>query len=284
MKQNNNNLKNFYIPITENKIYVDYTNSRAKIVELNYISTDNITKIIDFSVKEKLGKIICNCKYKDLKIFLEAGFNIEGVIDGYFQGTDAFCVSYFIDKNRQSFKDKLIKNSLLKQNLSTNLSHDYTPKSDYLIRTATENDAKEMANLFSKVFLSYPTPVYDESYLKETIKQKVLYKIAIDNGKIISIASADMDVNNLNAEITDCATDTEYRGKGILSDLVYSLELELKDRNFITLYSLCRAINPGINFVLKKHNYKFRGRLLNNCNICGNFEDMNIWVKSLYNN
>jgi putative beta-lysine N-acetyltransferase len=91
-----------------------------------------------------------------------------------------------------------------------------------------------------------------------------------------------MDIENLNAEMTDCATYPEYRGKGILSNIINELELELKNRNFITLYSLSRAINIGINMVLCKHEYKYSGRLLKNCNICGAFEDMNIWTKRIH--
>lgn len=284
MNQTNYNFKTTYTVINENKLYVDHINSRVKIIELNNVSVDSITKIINFSIEEKLGKIIYNCNYKYLKTLLEVGFQIEGIIDGYFKGTDGFCMSYFIDENRRILTDNLLKNSFLKQNLSTVPTDGYNPNCSYIIRTATEGDVKEMTKLFSKVFTSYPTPVYDEDYLKNTMQEKVLYKIAIDNEKIISIASADMDMDNLNAEITDCATNENYRGKGTLSALVHSLELELKGRGLMTLYSLCRSINPGINFVLKKHNYSFRGRLLNNCNICGDFEDMNVWVKSIYNN
>jgi len=99
--------------------------------------------------------------------------------------------------------------------------------------------------------------------------------------KIVSAASADMDYTNLNAEITDCATYPEYRGQGLLSNLVYSLEQDLTQKGFYTLCSLSRAMNPGINSVLFKHGYKYTGRLISNCHICGGFEDMNIWVKKL---
>lgn len=66
-----------------------------------------------------------------------------------------------------------------------------------------------MVKLFSTVFSTYPSPVYDEEFLKETMNEKVLYKVAVYDGKIIGIASADMDKENLNAEITDCATYLE---------------------------------------------------------------------------
>lgn len=283
MQQANYNLdSNYYTMIDEIKIYVDHTNSRIKIIDFNTISLKNLLRIIDFSSKENLGKIICNCHNEFLGVFTEAGFQLEGILDGYFKGKDALCMSYFIDKNRKIIKDNFSKDSVLKQSLEVNNSYVYKANSKYYIRTATESDIKEMIELFSNVFSTYPSPVYDKNYLKETMNEKVLYKVAIDNGKIVSVASADMNVENLNAEMTDCATYPNYRGKGILSDLIYALELELKNRGFMTLYSLSRAINPGVNFVLSKHNYNFRGRLINNCDICGNFEDMNIWVKNIF--
>lgn len=64
-------------------------------------------------------------------------------------------------------------------------------------------------------------------------------------------------------------------------ELVHHLEQELKIKGFITLFSLSRALSTGINIVFSKHGYEYTGRLVNNCNIMGRFEDMNIWVKSL---
>lgn len=275
-------INNYYARIDRTKIYVDYTNKRVKIIDLNNISVQNLKRIIHFSSREHLGKITCNCDSENFEIFVEAGFSSEGKINGYFKGKDAFCMSYFISSDRKNCSNFSKKELLVKQCLDVRNKFIHRgDKSIYCIRNANEKDIKEMVKLFSAVFSTYPSPVYDEEFLKETMNEKVLYKIAVYNGKIIAIASADMDKENLNAEITDCATYPDYRGKGILSNIIYSLELDLKAKGFLTLYSLSRAINPGINIVLSKHNYNFAGRLVNNCNICGTFEDMNIWVKNI---
>ncbi|MBC2582511.1 putative beta-lysine N-acetyltransferase [Clostridium sp. DJ247] len=276
-KLNNNS----YIKIDLAKIYVDYTNSRVKIIDFKDISVQNLKRIIHFASKNHLGKVICNCDINSFRNFVDAKFQLEGKIDGYFKGQDAFCMSYFISSNRKLRKNSSKENLYLSQSLEKNDTFSYNDDSKYCIRNAQESDVKQMAELFSNIFFTYPSPVYDEEYIRQTMKEKVLYKVAIDNGKVISVASADMDKDNLNAEITDCATYPKYRGKGILSNVIYSLESDLKDRGFITLYSLSRAINSSINFVLSKHGYKFRGTLINNCNICGGFEDMNIWVKKI---
>lgn len=267
---------NYYTTIDHTKIYVNYHNKHIRIINFNTISVQNLKKIIHFASKEYLSKVICNCDIKFFEYFVDVGFQLEGKIDSYFKGRDAFIMSYFISINKIKHSNHENRELLLKQNLNTKNKFVYNVNNlKYFIRDANKNDIKQMIALFSKC----SSLIYNEEYLKKTMNETVLYKVAVDNDKIICIASANMDKKNLNAEITTCITDPNYMDKGILSDIIHFLELDLKRKKFITVYSLSRAINPTINFVLNKHNYKFRGRLINNCNIYGNFEDMNIWVK-----
>lgn len=273
---------NYYTHIDRTKIFVDSSNKRIKIIDFNTITTQNLKKIIHFASKQHLDKIICNCTSDYFETFTNSGFVLEGKIHGYYKGKDAFCVSYFITSDRKvcsnfSKKDLLVKECLNHKNTYIKNKNNI----EYTIRNATEADIEEMIKLFATVFSTYPSPIYNDEYLKQSMHEKVLYKVAVYNEKIVSIASADMDKENLNAEITDCATYPAYGGNGILSNIIYSLECDLKSKGFITLYSLSRSINPSINFVLSKHNYNYTGRLINNCNICGTFEDMNIWVKNI---
>lgn len=284
IKNFQSNIKNNYYTVIDNtKICVDNVSERVKIFNSGDISIESLKKIIYFASSQQMGKIICNSDIANSELLIEAGFCVEGKIDGFFKGKDALCMSYFIDSKRKVSIDSAKKDILIDQSL--NIHNTYTKNSNnipaYSIRTATPKDIDQIIELFSTVFSTYPSPVYEEDFLKETMNGKVLYKVAVLEGKIIGIASADMDTDNLNAEITDCATYPEHRGEGILSNIIYQLEEDLKKMNFITLYSLSRSINPGINMVLSKHNYKYTGRLINNCNICGAFEDMNIWTKNI---
>lgn len=273
---------NYYAKINRTKIYVDLSNRRVKIINFNNISLQTLKRIIHFTSKQYLSKIICYCDTETIETFIKAGFEPEGKIEGYFKGTDAFCMSYFINSNRKICSNYSIKESLVKECLNVHNTYiNHRNKLKCLIRTATKNDINEMVKLFSTVFLTYPFPIYDEEYIKQSMNEKILYKVAVYDGKIISVASADMDSENLSAEITDCATLLDYRGNGVLSNIIYSLESDLKAKGFKTLYGLSRAINPSINFIFSKHNFNFSGRLVNNCNICGTFEDMNIWVKNI---
>ncbi|MDD3024163.1 MAG: putative beta-lysine N-acetyltransferase [Syntrophomonadaceae bacterium] len=276
-----NQHENYYLAIKGVNIYLDHTNGRLKILDYQCISNNILRDIIDFAKDEGLGKIISNCRIKLLKPFTSSGFVIEGIINGFFQGDDAYCISYFIDPQRQSSPKKEAGESILYQCLSDTKRLSPQGKHKYMIRPANVRDIPEMIKLFSTVFESYPSPVFSIEYLEKVMREHVMFKVAEEDGEIIGIASADMDRLNLNAEITDCATYPEHRGKGILQNIVYSLETDLKEKGFCTAYSLSRAVNPGINKALSRLEYKYSGRLINNCHICGGFEDMNVWVKNL---
>ena len=44
---------------------------------------------------------------------------------------------------------------------------------------------------------------------------------------------------------------------------------------------MARARSYGMNAVFHGMGYEFMGRLVNNCDIFGAYEDMNIWVRRL---
>lgn len=277
-----NQQENYYTTMNGIKVYVDYTNERLKILDYQCISENLIKDIIDFAKDEGLGKIISNCRIRLLKPFRNSGFIIEGLINGFFQGEDAYCVSYFINPKRQESSKKEEEDAILYQCVTDSKRFSHQGGKKYCIRQADVRDIPQMIKLFSTVFETYPSPVFSIEYLKKVMSEHVMFKVAEEDGKIISIASAEMDKWNLNAEITDCATYPEHRGKGMLQNLIYSLETDLKEKGFKTAYSLSRAINPGINKSLSRLEYKYCGRLVNNCHICGGYEDMNIWVKRLH--
>ncbi|EGD47548.1 GCN5-related N-acetyltransferase [Ruminiclostridium papyrosolvens DSM 2782] len=280
-KLHENNQLIYYSNIDKVKIFIDQINKRLKILDYDNISTREILNILDFAKEIELGKVITNCRIKNLDTFRNLHFKVEGLINGFFDGEDAYCVSYFIDKEREISDFIQKENEILENTTLYSTNSRPTDTIKYTIRRAESNDIPEMARLFSSVFSTYPTPIFNEVYLSKIINRQTIFKVAVENGKIISIASAELDLLNMNAEITDCATQPDYRGKGLLTSIIESLEQELTNKGFKSFYSLARAINPGINKSLSKLNYRYRGRLINNCHICGRYEDMNIWVKNI---
>jgi putative beta-lysine N-acetyltransferase len=84
-----------------------------------------------------------------------------------------------------------------------------------------------------------------------------------------------------NAELTDCATLSEHRTFGLMKKLLMKLEAELVKQEIFCAYSIARAQSFGMNAVLHQLRFKYRGRLLNNCYISQELENMNMWVKEL---
>ncbi len=276
-----NHRKNFFTTFKTVELYIDYSNQRLKILNFFVISTITINEIIAYARRKKLGKIIYNCPEQFLIPFQDCGFVIEGIIDGYFQGEDAACISFFLDREREKSIHENEENKIIDFCKQDAKRFNSAKEATYKVRLAAAKDIPQMIQLFSAVFETYPSPVFSEDYLQKVMREQVLFIVAEEEGKIISIASADMDKVYLNAEITDCATYPEYRGRNILSELICRLEEELKHAGFTTAYSLSRAKNIGINKSLSKLGYLYSGRLINNCHICGGYEDMNIWVKIL---
>lgn len=268
--------------ITDLGVYNDVFNKRLKINHCSEITSYKLNEIKKYAKEIGTGKIIGYCKSENWEPYIENGFVIEGVISNFFSGKTALIMSFFVDKKRSKLKSINDKNKIIKMCREKSNTFNLTNKSTgYHIRNAVEGDAKEMAELFGRIFKTYPTPMHDAEFIVDKMRDNVLYKVAVGKEGILGVTSAEMDFENHNAEITDCVVNPEFESKGLLSEMVYFLEKDLIKMGFISLYSLARATSYGINIVLSKHNYRYSGRMINNCNICGGFEDMNLWEKPI---
>ncbi len=264
------------------KVIIDRFNQRIKIISLFGELKELLDKLDADITKHRLEKLFCVTKKDQLDIFKEQGFIIEAKIAGLLHGKDGYFLSKFLSPKRKinnhipEEEEVLIKaREYLQEDFLYNI------KNQYIIRNAKKEDANELGCLYDNVFETYPTPLNDPDYIIHAMDHNTFFKVAIYDGCIVSAASADMDEQNLNAEITDCATNDTHRQEGLMGRLIYELEKEMKQRNYKVLYSIARSISPGINIVFAKHGYEYGGRLVNHCHICGQFENMNIWLKNL---
>ena len=200
----------------------------------------------------------------------------------YYLGSDCFfLVKYFTNDRRNSEhwqqEDQVIMDVLAIQKQLKLLK----PPKEYKLRQADESDADLLANLYRTVFKIYPTPMNDPAYIKKCMKDHTIFYIYTFEEKIVSAASAEVNHFYHNAEMTDCATLPEHRQFGLLKHLLIKLEEELLAKNIYCVYSIARALSFGMNLALHQLQYKYRGRLANNCYIFDQIEDMNMWVKQL---
>lgn len=156
---------------------------------------------------------------------------------------------------------------------------------EFQYRLCTEDDCDGMAALYKDVFESYPFPIHEPQYLAETMDSHVVY-FGIwrqPEPTPVALASAEMEPAKGRVEMTDFATAPDYRGQGFGVFLLQRMEQEMAARQLTTAYTIARAISPGMNIVFAKQGYNYGGTLVNNTDICGRLESMNIWWKHLDN-
>lgn len=215
--------------------------------------------------------------------FTGAGFLQEAAVPGFYKGVDggAF-LGYYLSEDRSIEGDR----ELYEQNLQLALDRAGIDKegldeSTFKMRPCTESDLDEMAQLYGRVFPSYPFPIYDPAYLAETMESHVDYFCIERDGKMLALSSAEMDPEKGNVEMTDFATLPAGRGNGLALHLLKRMEEAMREKGFKTAYTIARAASAGMNITFSRAGYSYGGRLKNNTNISGRIESMNIWYKAL---
>ncbi|MTI81760.1 MAG: putative beta-lysine N-acetyltransferase [Firmicutes bacterium] len=265
------------------RILIDKFNKRLKVLRYEGEDITNfLNNIKNTATKHDLDKIIFFAKVKEKDSFVKLGFKEEGTIPGYYSGETCYCLSLFLNEGRANSEHNEKENKILKQIFGNKQSYKVEKPLplDLTIKPTERQDADKLVKLYQQIFSTYPSPLLNVDYVLSVINDTVHFISVFDGDEIISAASAELDVKNNNAEVTDCATLPNYRGKGLLTKTILALEKELFSKDIYTLYSLARAGSFGMNAALYKMNYHYTGRMVNNCHIGGRFEDMNIWVKT----
>lgn len=148
-------------------------------------------------------------------------------------------------------------------------------------RRATIEDAPEVAALLADTFEQYPTPSGDPSYLAEAIEDGIPFRIVEQDGGPVACASADLIREAKTAELTDCATRPDYRGRGLMQFILEDLLEDLRGLDYPTAFTLARAAIPGVNLAFLRLGFELRGTMPRSCRIGAGIEDMNIWSRTV---
>lgn len=211
-----------------------------------------------------------------------AGFVHEGTIAGFHQDDrDARLWSRFAEGGRGVETDPDEHRRVLDLALSNIEPGSARPEQP--TRLANANDAEPIARLLQAVFAEYPSDLSAEHLAKQIATHRTVFRVVEDSETgLVAAASAELDLRRQTAEITDCVTHPDARGRGLSTALVTALQTDLVARYRITAaYSLARALEPGINRVLARLGYEWQGRLVNNCRMPTGWESMNVWSRML---
>lgn len=240
--------------------------------------------LIDMAQKKSYSKIFSKLPKSKTQPFIENGFSLEAAVPKMYDGKeDAVFLGYYTEKQRQIEKDADKLQGIVDLALDKHSEGIKTEQLDegVVLRKCEESDVHQMAEIYGKVFPTYPFAIDEPDYLIETMRSHVAYFAIEDNGKMVSLASAEMDIENKNAEMTDFATLPESRGEGLAQYLLATMEEYISQLGILTAYTIARAVSPGMNITFAKLGYQYGGRLINNTNIGGQIESMNVWYKPL---
>lgn len=228
------------------------------------------------------GKVYIKVRGGDRAAFEAAGFEREARIPRYFLGDEAWCMALFVRGERRSRPQVDEEEGILAEATHGPVEvrrRELPP--GYSSTLFDAKDAPELAALYADVFASYPYPITDPAYLRETARTNVVYRLVRDNsGRVLAAASAETNPALRNAEMTDFASLPTERGKGLAQFLLAALEDDARARFGIDcFFTVARASQPGMLKTFHKAGYVYSGALVNNCTIGGGFETMLVFYK-----
>ncbi|GAA0182879.1 putative beta-lysine N-acetyltransferase [Clostridium sediminicola] len=259
-------------------------NDRIYLMKLD---KDDYPQIIytleEMAIENCYTKIFAKIPYSLKSEFVRAGYIIEAIIDGFYNGVeDMAFISKFFNKERATIKEsnkvkKIIDISLSKDKIKERVEL----REEYQFHVCDKNDIDQICKVYREVFETYPFPIHDKKYIQKTMDENLIYFSIKHKNKIVSLASTEMDYSSKSVEMTDFATLPEYRGNGFSIFLLGKMEDKMRRENFYVAFTIARALSYGMNITFSKLNYKYGGTLTNNTNISGNIESMNVWYKVL---
>lgn len=246
----------------------------------------------------KLDVMACTCGYTKIfakvpksfyKDFLESGYVSEATVLGFYKNSeDCVFMSKFLDSKRSEQVDSVQNKKVLEVASSKKTNNpeelqlkDCTLSDEFTFRKATPSDAHKMAEIYSQVFDSYPFPVFNAEYIKETMNDNVVYFGIWSGDQLIALSSCEMCLEDKNVEMTDFAILPKYRGYKFSHFLLEEMEKEMRKKNMNTAYTIARSNSFGMNSTFAKCGYGYGGMLVKNTQIGGKIEDMNVWFKSI---
>jgi len=258
-------------------------NNRIYLMKLDIGDLPDIIPEMDQLAEQRgYSKIFAKVPADSRVAFEAKGYIKEAGVPGYYSGKKEalFMCKYFSEhrqEDTQAEDDRIITTARGK---AGDIMKPELPEG-FLIRICTEADVPAMAEIYAEVFPTYPFPIQDPTYLKKTMEDNVVYFAVENEGGIVALSSSEIDFENRNAEMTDFATLPQFRAMGLSTYLLLKMEKEMNKKGILALYTIARAASYGMNTVFARLGYEFTGKLIQNTNISGNLENMNVWYKHI---
>lgn len=260
-------------------------NNRIYLLSLAHNEAATIIPKLDkLAVENGYTRIFAKIHSDALPEFMLNGYVIEAYVPEFYDGkADCIMVAKFFDDKRSRIPiEKVERFNDLLNSFSHSENEVNREMKKYRHAVLTQQDVGPVTEVFKRVFETYPFPVHDADYISETMDDDGSRYYGIWEGDdLMGISTAEIDLVNKNAEMTDFAVLPEYRGRGLALRLLNFMEEEMKTAGIKTVYTIARLGELGMNKTFLKAGYKYTGTLVKNTNIGGSIESMNIYYKRL---
>ncbi|NMA89637.1 MAG: putative beta-lysine N-acetyltransferase [Methanoculleus bourgensis] len=251
-----------------------------------HLSPADLPGILDdldaLAESERYSKIFAKVPASALSSFISRGYVVEARVPGFFRGReDGYFASKFLDaKRRWESGDVAAVLAAVREKAGDGCP--VVLPEGWTCAPAAEDDADDLAALYGEVFATYPFPIADPGYLRETMAGDYRYFIVrTEDGRLAAASSAEIYREDENVEMTDFAVHQAFRGKSLSGYLLSRMEEAMRAAGMKTAFTIARALSYPINSTFARAGYAWGGTLINNTNICGGFESMNVWYRTL---
>lgn len=259
-------------------------NDRIYVLDLDPADVPEIVATTDRLARRRgYSKIFVKAPLSRSEPFLCAGYRIEARVPRFFDGReDGLFLGKFLDDQRGR-DDRAVRTAEVIAAARARAGQWDNPPlgPPYAIASCEERDADALAELYDRVFESYPFPIGDPAFVRRTMRTHVAYFGAWCEGELVAAASAEMHHSSRSVEMTDFATRPDHRGRSLACHLLARMDEAMAELGMPTACTIARAPSFGMNITFARLGYRYAGTLVNNTHIAGGFESMNVWYKHL---
>ena len=247
-----------------------------------------VGELVKLAKASHYSKIFAKVPASLTQAFAKAGFVTEALAPDFFPTADGkgresgyFMARFFESWRQREENPGLVLDVLRTATVKGREGGPKRPPKGWTFERLKPEEAGDMAKLYSRVFATYPFPIHDPAYIRETMESHVIYFGLRQQGELMALASCETDEHTGLVEMTDFATDREARGAGIAYHLLAHMDRRMTEAGFRTAYTIARAVSYGMNITFARRGYSYAGTLMRNTNISGALESMNVWCKPL---
>lgn len=228
-------------------------------------------------------KIFAKIPQRLAAAFEAEGYRREAFVPGLYRGREdaAFMGRYLAEERGVERRPDLLGEVLEAARRKATVPGGRALPAGLELRELGPADAVAMGRVYRAVFATYPFPVGDPAYLRDTMRTHVRYFGAVKAGALIAVSSSEMDRDERHAEMTDFAALPDARGAGLALRLLRRMEDAMRAEGLLTLFTIARAYSHGMNVTFARAGYAYGGTLTNNTQISGTIESMNVWHRPL---